>query len=75
MPDFVKLAQKLDVTAAFTTYRPWIWAEFHKKYDEVAVFEPKNPHYKEFAEILHDPIFKDTKHCHLEPRLLDIANS
>jgi len=75
MPDFVKLAQKLDVTAAFTTYRPWTWAEFHKRYDEVAVFEPKNPHYKEFAEILHDPIFKDTKHCHLEPRLLDIANS
>ena len=75
MPDFVKLAQKLDVTASFTTYRPWKTAEYHKRYNEVAVFKSKNKHYKELAEILHDPIFKDTKHCQLEPQLLDIANS
>ena len=75
MPDFVKLAQKLNATAFFSTYRPWTSSALHKKYDEFAVFEPKNPHYKELAEILHDPIFKDTKHCQLEPRLLDIANS
>jgi len=75
MPEFVKLAQKLDVTALFTTYRPWQSAEFYKKYDEVAVFEPANEHYCELAEILHDPVFKDKKHCLLEPRLLDIANS
>jgi len=75
MPDFVKLAQKLDVKAYFTTYRPWKTAGYHKKYKEVAVFEPKNKHYKEFAEMLRNPVFKDEKHCMLEPLLFDIANS
>jgi len=75
MPDFVKLAQKLDITALFTVYRPWETAEYHKRYKEVAVFEPNNKHYKELAEILHNPVFKDEKHCMLEPRLLSIVNS
>ena len=75
LPEFVKLAQKLDVTALITTYRPWPSSEYHKKYDEVAVFEPKNKHYKELVEILHNPVFKDKEHCCLEPRLFDIANS
>ena len=75
MPDFVKLAQKLDVIAYFTTYRPWASAEFHKRYDEVAVFEPENKHYKDFVKILQNPVFKDKEHCILEPCLFDIANS
>jgi len=75
MPEFAKLAKKLDVKAVFTTYKPWVTAEFHKKYDEVAVFEPKNPHYKKFVKMLHDPVFKDEKYCILEPQLFDIANS
>jgi len=75
MPEFVKLAQKLDATAFFTTYRPWGTAEYHKKYNEAAVFEPSNEHYKELVKILHNPIFKDKEHCLLEARLFDIANS
>ena len=75
MPEFVKLAKKLDSTALFTTYRPWTSAEYHKRYNEVAVFEPTNKHYKELVKILHNPVFKDKKHCYLEPRLADIANS
>ena len=75
MPDFVKLAQKLDAAALFTAYRPWKSAEYYKKYDEVAVFEPKNKHYTEFIKILQNPVFKDKKHCYLEPQLFDIANS
>ena len=75
LPEFIKLAQKLDVTALVTTYRPWPGAELHKRYNEVAVFEQTNPHYIEFTKIMHDPVFKDKEHCLLEPRLLDIANS
>ena len=75
MPDFVRLAQKLDVLAFFTTYRPWESAEYYKRYDEIAVFEPKNKHYKEFVQILQNPVFKDKTHCYLEPKLFDIANS
>ena len=75
MPDFVKLAQDLDIAAYFTTYRPWTSAEFHKKYDEVAVFEPENKHYKEFVDILKNPVFKDNEHCILEPCLFDIVYS
>jgi len=75
MPDFLKLAQKLDITAFFTTYSPWPTSEYRKKYDKVAVFEPENKHYKEFVKILHNPVFKDEEHCFLEPRLSDIVNS
>ena len=74
MPEFVKLAQKLDALTFFSAYRPWTTAEYHKRYDEVAVFEPYNKHYKELVKILHNPIFKDSKHCTFEPRLADIAN-
>ena len=74
MPEFVNLVKKLDAMALFTTYRPWTRAEYHKRYDEVAVFEPTNKHYKELVKILHNPIFKDSEHCYFEPRLADIAN-
>ena len=75
MPAFAKIAQKLDAAAFFSGYRPWPSAEYHKRYDEVAVFEPTNKHYKELVKILHNPVFKDKKHCYLEKRLADIANS
>ena len=75
MAEFVKIAQKLDVTAYFTTYRPSQPTEFRKRYLEIAVFEPTNKHYKEFVKILKNPIFQDKEHCFLESRLFDIANS
>ena len=75
MPAFAELAQKLDVTALFSTYRPWKDSEFYKKYKKIAVFEPNNEHYGELVKILHNPVFRDTKHCCLEPRLFDIAKS
>ena len=74
MPEFARLAQKLDVMALFTVYRPWDSAEYHKKYDEVAVFEPKNKHYKKLAKIMKDPVFKDKEHCSFDQILADIAN-
>jgi len=75
MPEFVRIAQKLDATVFFSTYRPWDSAEFSRRYDEVAVFEPENKHYKELVKILHNPVFKDDDHCILEQTLYDIANS
>jgi len=75
LPDFVKFAQKIDATALITRYSPWPISEFHKRYDEVAVFEPTNKHYKDFVRIMHNPVFKDKKHCILEPKLFEIANS
>ena len=50
-------------------------AEYYKKYNEVAVFEPTNKHYKELVKILKNPVFQDKEHCFLEARLFDIANS
>ena len=73
MPEFAKLAQKLDVMALFTVYRPWKSAEYYKKYDEVAVFEPKNKHYKELVKILKDPVFKDKEHCYFDQWLANIV--
>ena len=73
MPEFVKLAQRLDAIAFFSTYRPWDSCELYKKYDEMAVFEPKHEHYKEFAEMMHNPVFQDKQHCVLEGKLQEIA--
>ena len=75
MPAFAKLAKKLDVRAFFSTYQPWYSAKFHERYNEVAVFEPENEHYEELVKILHNPVFKDKIHVHLEPRLYDIVYS
>jgi len=75
MTEFAKFAQKLDCEAFFSGYRPWESAELHKKYNEVAVFEPTNKHYKEFVKILKNPVFKDKKHCTFEQRLFDIVYS
>ena len=75
MPDFVKLAQRLDVNANFSTYRPWQSAKYHEQYEEAAVFEPFNKNYKEFVEILHNPIFKDKTHCFFEQKLSEIVYS
>jgi len=75
MPDFVKLAQKLDIMASFSTYRPWPSAKLHEQYDDVAVFEPYNKEYKKFVKILRNPIFKDKKHCSFQQKLLEIVSS
>jgi len=73
MPAFVKLAQSLGALAHFTTYAPWPNAEYHKRYMDVAVFEPVNEYYKDFVKILHNPIFKDEKLCYLEPCLMELT--
>lgn len=75
MPDFVKLAKNLNAKAIFTTYKPWVGAKLHKKYNEIAVFEPTNKHYKEFSEMMKNPVFKDAEHCKLESELYNLAYS
>ena len=75
MPDFVKLAQRLDVLAFFSAYRPWQAAKIHKSYDDIAIFEAYHKDYGKFVKILHNPVFKDEKHCSMEKRLLEIVYS
>ena len=75
MPAFVELAQKLDIMALFSTYRPWKDAKFYKRYREIAVFERKNKYYDDLVRILKNPIFQDKAHCSLEPRLFDMICS
>ncbi|MBQ2645202.1 SPASM domain-containing protein [bacterium] len=74
MPAFVKIAEKYDATAHFWSYKPWPSAEMHKRYNEVAVFEPFHKDYPKLQKILHNPIFK-SPHCILYPELLKIAMS
>lgn len=74
MYDFAKLAESLDAIAFFSTYQPWPSAEMHKRYSEVAVFEPYHKDYNELKEILHNPIFLG-EHCTLNSTLLQIALS
>ena len=72
MPDFVKIAKNHDAVAYFWAYRPWTTAEMHKRYKEVAVFEPWHKDYPKLQKILKEPIFK-SEHCLLYPELLKIA--
>jgi len=74
MIDFVKIAEKLDAMAIFWEYRPWAWTEMHKRYKEVAVFEPYHKDYQKLKKILHNPVFK-SEHCFLYPLLQKIADS
>ena len=72
MPEFVKLAEKYDAIAQFWSYKPWTTAEMHKRYKEVAVFEPWHKDYPLLQKILKDPIFK-SEHCNMYSELLKIA--
>ncbi|MCR5261993.1 MAG: SPASM domain-containing protein [Candidatus Gastranaerophilales bacterium] len=72
MPAFVKIAEKFDAIAYFWSYKPWESAEMHKRYKEVAVFEPWHKDYPKLKKMLKNPIFK-SKHCILYPELLKIA--
>ena len=72
MPEFVKLAEKYDAIAQFWSYKPWTTAEMHKRYKEVAVFEPWHKDYPKLQKILKEPIFR-SEHCLLYPELLKIA--
>ncbi len=72
MPAFVKIAEKYNAIAHFWSYKPWPSAEMHKRYKEVAVFEPLHKDYPKLQKLLKEPIFK-SEHCHLYPELLKIA--
>ena len=74
MPAFVKIAEKFDATANFWGYNPWVTAEMHNHYKEVAVFETWHKDYPKLQKILKDPVFK-SKHCFLYPELMRIAES
>ena len=73
MVDFAKLAQKLDIMAFFSAYRPWLGTKMAERYDEVAVFEPTNEHYEEFVQILQNPVFKDREHVYVENRFHNLV--
>ena len=73
MPAFAELAQKLGVVAFFSTYRPWVSAEYNLKYETAAVFERENKHYDDFVNMLKNSVFKDKNHCILEPCIFEIV--
>ena len=72
MVDFVKLAKKYDAIAEFWTYSPWESAEMHKRYKEVAVFEPWHKDYPKLQKILKNPVFK-SENCIMTQELQKIA--
>ena len=69
MKDYVKLAKKLGAEVAFWEYRRW-GAKIDKDYNKLAVFEPWNIKYNDFAQIIQDPIFKDPQ-IYLNNKLLN----
>ena len=75
MTAFAELARHFDAKAIFTAYKPWTSAELHKNYDEVAVFEPSHKNYKDFVEIMQNPVFKDEEYCKLGPILHELVYS
>lgn len=71
MPDFLKLAEKLDVIASFWGYRDWNTA-FGKKYKEMAIFDEFHPEYKNFHDIIAQDIFK-SPNCSLNPHFKELS--
>lgn len=65
IPDFVKLAEKLDITAVFWEFQKWdLDTEMLNNYDEYAVFNREHPLYNDFLDVLKNPIL-GSKHCSL----------
>lgn len=64
MAAFVKLAEKLDVTASFWELQNWNCTKMLKNYEKYAIFHRNHPKFKNFLEILKNPIF-DSKNCML----------
>lgn len=70
MINFQKLANKLNCDASYTTYRPWD-SELSKRYDEIAIFEPKHPKHKQFIKIIQNKIF-DSSNCIMQNSLIEL---
>lgn len=56
MPDYVKMAQKLDFLATFWDFRNWETSKMCKDFEKYAVFEPNHPQHNELLEVLKDDI-------------------
>ena len=69
MKDYVKFAKTLDAEIQFWELRKW-GAKIDKDYNKLAVFEPWNIKYNDFAQIIQDPIFKDPQ-IYLNNKLLN----
>lgn len=70
--DFQKFANDLDVNTRIWEYRVWGNAELDKHYDEVAVFEPTHPEYKDFVKIISNKIF-ESPNCDINNKLRPLS--
>lgn len=52
MPKIAIFAKKNNVNVFFATYQPWEQTLMHKKYKDLAVWEPENPEHNNFLKIL-----------------------
>ena len=72
MIDFQKFADSIGAKTKFWEYRKWGNAELDKHYDEVAVFEPTHPEYKEYLKIVENKIF-DSLNCDINNKLRPLS--
>ena len=69
MPDYVKMADKLGATVGFLEL---LKLESNEKvYDELNIFNEKNPNYNDFVRVLKNPIFKSDK-CTINDEMLNL---
>ncbi len=69
MPDYVKMADKLGATVGFLEL---LKLESNEKvYDELNIFNEKDPHYNDFVRVLKNPIFKSEK-CTINDEMLNL---
>ncbi len=73
MKIFAQKAKKLNLEFKFFEYRKEE-GKFSKNYDKTAVWLPQNKHYKEFLNIISDPIFDDPN-CHLSSNIINLRKN
>lgn len=74
MIDFQKLANELGASTSFWEYRVWGTCQMDEKYDEVAIFEPSHPNYKEYLEVINHEIFK-SPNCNINAKLRPLSTN
>ena len=69
MPDYVKMADKLGATVGFLEILKLDTNE--KVYEELNIFNERNPHYNDFVRVLKNPIFRSGK-CTINDDMLNL---
>ena len=74
IPDFVKLAQDLNMVAVFCDYVAYDYTEMGRNGKEYNIIKPEHPLHKDLLEVLKSEELNDKQHCFLNPLIQSLRD-